>query len=61
MLIRRGLESVHHVRELDSVANEEDGQVISHQVVVAVFSVELDRKAPRIASRVGGASCADDR
>ncbi len=43
------LEGVHHVRELDSVADEERWEVIAYQVPVAVSGVELGGEAVRVA------------
>jgi hypothetical protein len=47
---------MHHVRELDSVSNEEHWQIIAYQIVVPVFGVELRRKTPRIACRISRSS-----
>jgi len=38
---------------------EEDGHIVADQVVVPFFGVELDGKAPGIASGVGGSPCPD--
>ena len=42
-------------RELERVADEEDGLVVEHPVVVAVGRLELDGPAVEVADRVGGA------
>ena len=46
---RAGLEGVDEVRELDRVADEEDGQVVAHEVPVAFLGVELDREPAGVA------------
>src|SRR5580700_8902626 len=46
---------MNEVGELQWIANKKDRSVVADQVVVAVLGVELDRKAARIAQRVGGA------
>ena len=57
---RVGLEGVDDVRELDGVADEEDREVVADEVPVAVFGVELDREAARIAGDLGAVAAADD-
>ena len=44
---------VDEVGELDAVADEEDGGVVAHEVVVALVGVELEREAARVAPGVG--------
>ena len=46
---RIGLEGMHHVRELDGIANEEGREVVAHQVPVAFAGIELGGEATRIA------------
>jgi hypothetical protein len=46
------LEGVHHVRELHGVADEEDLEVVAHQIPVAVLGVELDGEASRLPQRL---------
>src|SRR3954471_28682 len=48
------------VRKLDGVADEEDGEVVAHEVPVAVLGVELHREAARITGDLGGVAAADD-
>jgi len=55
--VRGRFEGVHHIREFDGISYEEDWQVVSYQIVVSVFGVELDGKTPGIASRIGRSSC----
>src|SRR5690606_19156486 len=47
--------------ELDRVLNEEHGDVVAHEVPVALFGVELDGKAPYVARRVDRTSSARHR
>ncbi len=53
------LEGVDHVGELHRVADEEDLQVVAHQVPVAVVGVELDREAARVAQGLGAVAAMD--
>ena len=48
-----GLEGVDEIRELDRVADEEHFEVVADQIPVAVFGVELDGEAARVAQRFG--------
>ncbi len=48
------------VRELDRVLDEEDRRVVADQVVVALFGVELQREAARVAPGVRAALLAGD-
>ena len=43
--VRLHLQSVHQIRELDRILDEEDWDVVAHQIPVAFVSVELKRKA----------------
>ena len=54
-------ERVHHVRELHAVADEEDGEVVAHQVPVALPGVELDGEPARVAQRLGAPALVDHR
>ena len=54
--VRVRLCGVDHVRELDSVLDEEDGNVVPDQVEGALVGVELHREAPGVADGVGGPS-----
>ncbi|MCY1230084.1 hypothetical protein D9M72_424810 [compost metagenome] len=58
---RQALLGVDEVRELDAVADEEDGGVVAHEVVVALGGVELHGEAAGIAPGVGGAVLAGHR
>src|SRR6476659_4084816 len=51
---------MYDVRELDGVANKEDRQVVTHQVPVAVFCIELHGKAARVSGRLCRVSPAYD-
>ena len=57
---RVGLLGVDEVRELDRVADEEDGQVVADEVPVAVLGVELEREASGVAHQLGGVPAAGD-
>jgi hypothetical protein len=39
---------VHHVRELDSIPDEEDLQIVANQVPVAVLRIELYSETTRV-------------
>ena len=41
-------EGMHQIGELDSIADEEDGHVVAHEVPISLTSVELDGKPTRI-------------
>jgi len=41
-------ESVHHIRELNSIPDEKDREIVSNQVVVAILRIELDSKTPGV-------------
>ena len=51
---------MHHVRELDVVADEEHGQVVAHQVEVPVDGLEFDCKPSRVAQCLRGIPAVDD-
>lgn len=52
IIVRLRLHSVNEVREFNGILNEENGNVISDDVPVAFFSIELDRKPSDIANGV---------
>jgi hypothetical protein len=54
-----GLQRMNDVRELDGIADEENGQVVADEVPVAVFRIELHGKASRIARHFRGVTAAD--
>ena len=43
---------VYKVRELYRIPYEEDGGVVSHEVIVPLFRVEFDREPPGVSLRV---------
>ena len=51
---------VDEVGELDAIADEEDGRVVSDEVPVAVLRVDLEGEASRVARRVRRAARAGD-
>ena len=59
--VRQPLLGVDEVLELGRVADEEDRRVVADQVVVALFGVELDREAARVAHGVRAAELAGHR
>jgi hypothetical protein len=54
------LEGVHHVRELHGVPDEEDLEVVAHQIPVPILRVELEREAARITQRLRRVAAVDD-
>jgi hypothetical protein len=44
------------IGELDGVLDEEHGNIVAHNVPVALFCVELDCKASNISNSISGAS-----
>ena len=46
------LQGVYNVGELDSILDEEDRDVVAHDVPVALFGVELGSKTSHVAYRV---------
>ena len=54
------LRGVDQVRELNCVLNEEDWNVIAHDIPIALLSVELDGKASHITHCVGATSRSKD-
>jgi hypothetical protein len=54
------LEGVDDVGELDGVADEKDTEVVSHEIPVAVFGVELDGETAGVACGLGRVASTDD-
>ena len=52
-IVRFRLDRMNEIGKLNSVLNKEDGNIISYQVIVTFFSVELDGKAARVAYCIG--------
>jgi hypothetical protein len=50
------LASMYDVWKLHCILNEEDGDVVSNDIPVAFFGVELDSEASDIANSVGGST-----
>jgi hypothetical protein len=50
------LSGVNYIRKLHSILDKEDGDIISNNVPVAFFRVELDREASHIANGIGRAT-----
>lgn len=40
------------VRELDGILDEEDGDIVSHEIPISFISVELDRKSTDISNGI---------
>ncbi len=57
-VVRLRLHRMHQVGELHRVLDEEDGDVVAHQVPVALVGVELHREAAHVARGVLGAALA---
>ncbi len=55
---RVALHGVVQIRELERVAEEEDGRVVAHEVPVALVGVQLDGEPADVALRVRGAALA---
>lgn len=51
---------MYHIGEFDGVTDEEDGQIVSDQIIVPVFGVEFYCKPSRVAGCVGRSSCTDN-
>ena len=51
--MRLGLHRVDEVRELDPVLDEEDGDVVAHEVEVALLGVEPRREPAYVPYGVG--------
>jgi len=58
--LRVALLAVNKVRELNGIFNEEDWGVVSDHIVVALFGVELNGEATRVARSIGRAELASD-
>jgi hypothetical protein len=55
------LDRVDEIRELHRVLDEEDGDIVSHEVEVPLVGVELDREAPHVARQIARAPRARHR
>ena len=55
-----GFDGVDEVGEFDRVLDEEHGDVVAHQVPVALFGVELRRKAAHVTGQIERAFVARD-
>ena len=53
--VRLLLGGMHEIRELDGILNEENGDVVAHQIPVALAGIELDGKAAYVAHHIGRA------
>ncbi len=53
--IRLLLGGMDQIRELDGILDEEDRNVVTDEIPVALLGVELDSEAADIAGKVGGA------
>ena len=58
--IRQALLGTDEVRKLNTVAQEEHRGVVTHDVVVALLGVELQRESAHVAHRIGEALLARD-
>lgn len=47
------LSGVDDIRKFESILNEEDRYVVSHNVPIPLLGIELDRKATHVAYGVG--------
>ena len=54
------LHRVDQVRELDRVLDEEDWDIVAHQIPIALLGIEFDRDAAHIARHIDRASAARD-
>lgn len=53
LIVRLWLAGVDQICKLDGILDEEDGDVVSHEVPVAFFRVEFDSKSANISDGVG--------
>ena len=58
--IRQALLRVDEVRELNAIADEEHRRVVAHDVEVALFGVELQRKTAHVTPAIRGALLTSD-
>jgi len=56
LIVRLGLGGMDQIRELDGVLDEEHRYVVADQIEVAIFGVELGRKAAHVARQIRGAA-----
>ena len=61
LVVRLRLDGVDQVGKLDGILDEEDGDVVSHQVKNSFLGVELDREAAHVARQVARAARAGHR
>ena len=52
--MRLGFRRMHQIGKFHRILDEKYGDVISHQIPIALVRIKFDRKASRIAGRVGG-------
>src|SRR5665647_2595625 len=45
---------MNKIRELDGVSDKEDGYIVTYQIIITFFSVELNRKSPNIPHCIRG-------
>lgn len=60
LIVSARLDGVNQIREKDGVLDEEDGDIVSHQVEVSFVGIEAGREAVDIASEIGTAAAASD-
>ena len=60
-VVRFGLGGMDQVGKFERILDEEDRDVVAHQVPVALIGVELDGEAAHVARRVGRAALARHR
>lgn len=53
LIVRLGLARVDQICKLDGVLDEEDGDVVPHEVPVALFRVEFDSESADISDGIG--------
>ena len=58
--MRLGLARVNEIWELYGVLDEEDGNVIAHDVPVALFGIEFDGEATDVSNSIGTAAAAQN-
>jgi hypothetical protein len=56
LCVRLRLDGVNNVRELDTLLDKEDGNIVANNVPVALIGVELDSKAADVSNGVGTTS-----
>src|SRR5664279_1224511 len=53
-------QGMNQIRELDGISDEEDGQVIAYNIVVALLGIELRGESPHVPYRVCRSSATGD-